>query len=131
MNMKDTAKAATSGHIFHRYDNELQALIGLVGEMGELAKEQIRDAGKAIKKGDVDRARGVLERERRIDELDDAIDEEIHRLLALRAPMARDLRVLLTVNRLGSYLERIGDHARDMANLALREWQNTSTRWSG
>ncbi len=124
MNSIDKAHAATEGHIVHRFDEEMHALIALVVEMGELVSEQIREVGKAIKKGDVERARLILDREKKIDEFDDAIEEEIHRILALRQPMARDLRVLLTVNRLGSYLERIGDQARGIADLAIRLFQD-------
>ncbi|GJL83164.1 MAG: phosphate transport system regulatory protein PhoU [marine bacterium B5-7] len=119
MNSKSTARSNSEGHIFHRFDEELQSLIKLVGEMGELATEQVREAGKAIKKGSLERARSVVNRENRIDQLDIAIDEEIHRVLALRAPMAKDLRILLTVNRIGSFLERIGDQANGIAELAL------------
>lgn len=120
MNSTDKAQAATEGHIFHRFDEELQALIALVGEMGDLVTEQIQEAGRAIRKGDIERARAILDREKKIDEFDCAIEDEIHRILALRQPMARDLRVLLTVNRLGSYLERIGDQARRVADLAIK-----------
>ncbi len=124
MNTNEKAQEATEGHIYHRFDEELQALIAMVGKMGELASEQIRDAGKAIKKGDIDRARSILEREKQIDEYDRAIEEEIHRILALRQPMARDLRVLLTVNRLGSYVERVGDQARRVADLAIKLYRD-------
>lgn len=127
MNITDKAHATAEGHTFQRFDKELQSLIGLVDKMSELVQEQIRDAGKAIKKGDVERARRVLDREKQIDEYDNAVDEEIHRILALRAPMARDLRVLLTVNRMGSYLERIGDQARSIADLTVKLFQNNDT----
>lgn len=120
MDNGESARSTTEGHIFHRYDEELQALVRLVVEMGELVGDQIRECGKAIKKGDIERARRILDREKKVDEYDDQIEDEIHRLLALRQPMARDLRVLLTVNRLGSYLERIGDQARDIARLTVK-----------
>jgi len=122
-NGADELEASAEGHIFHRFDDELQALIELVGQLGDLATAQISDAGKAIKKGDVERARQVLDREKEVDALDVAIDEEIHRVLAVRQPMAKDLRILLTVNRIGSYLERVGDQACEIAKLALALFQ--------
>ncbi|KAA3627158.1 MAG: phosphate transport system regulatory protein PhoU, partial [Proteobacteria bacterium] len=79
------------------------------------------------KKADTERARLVLEREKQVDDLDNAIDDEIHRIIALRAPMARDLRILLSVNRIGSYLERIGDQASSIANLIIKLYQNADT----
>lgn len=127
MSITDKAHSTTEGHIFQRFDKELQSLIQLVDDMGGLVGDQIRDAGKAIKKADIDRARQVVDRDKQIDDLDNAVEEEIHRILALRAPMARDLRVLLTVNRIGSYLERIGDQARSIAELSLKLFQNTDT----
>ncbi len=125
MNESNRNEAAAEGHIFHRFDKELQHLIKLVSEMGTLATQQIRDAGKAVKKCDVERARQVMDREDRMDELDIEIEREIHRVLALRSPVARDLRILLTVNRMGSYLERIGDQARRVAKLCVELHSNS------
>lgn len=116
----DNASTAGEGHIVQRYDKELQHLVTLVADMGNLVSEQIRNAGKAIKKRDAERARLVVECEERVDELDLAIEQEIHRILALRQPMAKDLRMILTVNRMGSYLERIGDQALSIAGLCVR-----------
>ncbi|MGB5450688.1 MAG: phosphate signaling complex protein PhoU [Sedimenticolaceae bacterium] len=125
MNSTDKAHMTTEGHIFQRFDKELQSLIQIIEDMYTLASEQIRDTGKAIKGADVERARRVVEREMQLDELDFAIEEEIHRILALHAPKARDLRVLLTVNRISSYLERIGDQAHSVAELTIKLFQNT------
>ncbi len=120
MTTDDSARSAIEGHIFHRYDDELQALIRLVVDMSKLVSEQIQECGKAIRKSDIERARRVLELDKEVDRHDDAIEDEIYRLLALRHPVARDLRVLMTVNRLGSYLERIGDQARGIAGRLVK-----------
>jgi len=116
----ETTATSHEGHIFHRFDDELSRLIALVSEMGELVTDQIRQVGKAIKKQDPERARQVIEREHRVDEIDLEIEQQIHRILAIRQPMARDLRIILSVNRMSSYLERCGDQSRLIADMCLR-----------
>ena len=125
MNIQETS--ATEGHIYSRYDRELNALVQQVSTMGKLVVKQVKEAGKAIKRGDVDRARKILENEERIDEMDGQAEQEIHRILALRQPMAKDLRAILTVNRMVSYLERIGDQTKNIAKLCIRLYEKSES----
>ena len=119
MNSPDQPETAVEGHIYKRYDKELESLVQLVVDMGTLVVKQVKESGKSIKKADPDRARKILENEQVVDEMDVKADQEIHRLLALRQPMARDLRIILAVNRLVSYLERIGDQSKSIASLCI------------
>lgn len=109
----------TDGHIVERYNLELNDLHQLVMKMGRLVQEQISRAVQTLEDEDVEQARSVVDRDRKIDELDVQADEEVVRLIAKRQPVARDLREVLAVAKIVSDLERIGDQARRIARLTL------------
>ena len=109
-----------SGHIFKRFDSELQHLHGLVLEMGELAVSQLRDALQTLTDEDPEKARKVIDNDAKLNELDVRADDEMIRLMARRQPVARDLRELIAVGKIVSELERSGDEARKIAGLTIR-----------
>ena len=108
------------GHIVKRYDNEITQLRGLVLEMGEVVSKQLNDAVEAMSAKDVNLAHKVVARERRINDLDMAANEECVNLLAVRAPVASDLRLFMTLSKCVTDLERIGDEAEQIANSIVR-----------
>ena len=110
----------TQDHTVLAYNEELAQLRGVVLEMGELVTGQVSDAIKALCKGDMGRARQVLEHDRKVGELDIEVDGEIHRLIALRQPKASDLRLVLAFSKSVAELSRIGDRAREIAAFAER-----------
>ena len=109
-----------SEHTLHRFDEELDAIADLVDRMGKIAIEQLRRAVKALKKEDPERAHKVIERDRKLNDLDVEIDEKIINLIAKRAPVAVDLRQIITVGKVVTDLERTGDEARKIAKLCVR-----------
>ncbi len=109
----------TDGHIVSRYNKELHHLHQLVIRISEMAREQLRQAVQTLVEEDVETARHVMEQDRQINALDIQADEEIFRLIAKRQPMARDLREIMTVSKIVSDLERIGDQARRIARLTV------------
>lgn len=113
-----------TGHTITRYNEELATLCNLVIDMGETVVRQIKDAGICIKTGDVEIAKNILQTELHIDKMDVSIEEKIIQVLALRQPVAKDLRVILSVNKIISFLERIGDQARVIAELSLKLYDN-------
>jgi len=102
-------------HIVKSFDDELAKLDNMIAEMGGLAEVQLADAIGALVRRDVELANRVIEKDRRID----AIENELHsftiRLLALRQPMADDLRIIVAALKISSNLERVGDYAKNIA----------------
>jgi len=103
-----------SKHIVRAYDDELQQLNELIGRMGGLAEAQIDNAIRAVFEHDTDLAKEVAISDAKVDEMEAEINALALRLLALRQPMAIDLRYILSALRIASDLERIADHAENM-----------------
>lgn len=116
----------TEGHTVHSYNDELEHLHQAVIEAGNLAVEQIIAAIKSLEDEDPEAAGYVIQRDREIDALELALDEQIVRVVARRQPMARDLREILAVGKIMSDLERIGDQARRLARLTLHFYDGDS-----
>ena len=108
-----------SNHIVKSLDEQLYRLRHLVERMGKLASEQLQAALDALEKSDCTIARRVVEREPDADRMQHEIDRLSIRLLALRQPVAIDLREVLSAQRIASELERICDYADDLAERFL------------
>ncbi|WP_366554792.1 phosphate signaling complex protein PhoU [Aquibaculum sediminis] len=107
--------AGSSEHIIRAYDEELQSLNGLIARMGGLAESQLAAAVDALVKGDTERAQRIVAGDRALDELEQEIDAAVVRMLALRQPVAGDLRSVVAALKIASDLERIGDYAKNVA----------------
>lgn len=103
-----------SKHIVRAYDEELRQLNELIGRMGGLAEAQIDNAIRAVAERDEELASEVAKGDVRVDRMEADINALALRLLALRQPMAIDLRYILSALRIASDLERIADHAENM-----------------
>ena len=103
-------------HFAERLENLRRRLI----LMGSEVEKQIRSSIEALTEGSVEKARGVIARDEEIDRLENQIEEETIQLLALEQPVAIDLRFLVAVLKINNDLERIGDHAVNIAQSALR-----------
>jgi phosphate transport system protein len=101
------------------FDEELRTLKEKVLKIGSLVEMAIRHSVKSLVERDSDLARKVIEGDHRINALDVEIDEECIRLIALRQPMARDLRFITTAMKITTDLERMGDLAEDIAERAI------------
>jgi len=102
-------------HISAAFDRDLEAIQALLMKMGGLVEENIRAGAKALEARDVDLADRVRLADKPIDALEEQITIECARVLALRQPIASDLRTVLTVMKIATNLERIGDYAKNMA----------------
>ena len=102
-------------HTVKVFDNELGPLRGLVAQMGGLAEQAIEQAVAALVRGDLTAAARVVEGDRRIDALEEEVEGLAVQLIALRAPMADDLREVLTGMKFANTLERVADHAKNIA----------------
>ena len=106
-------------HIVKSFDEELSRLRDMISRMGGLAETQLETAIQALQNRDSDLAEWVIEHDHKIDELHSEVDEQAVRLLALRQPMATDLRHIVTVLKIAPAVERIGDYAKNVAKRAI------------
>jgi len=119
----DIEKPSASGddaHIVSRYDQELVRLRELVAEMGALALRQIRSSVEALAAGDVSLARNVIAVDSKLNNLDIDGKEKVAAIFAIRAPVARDMRLVLALYNVADLLERAGDEAKNIASTVVR-----------
>ena len=102
-------------HISSAYDRDLEAITTQIMKMGGLVEEAILKAAQALATRDVELAEEVRKGDKVIDQLEVTINEDAARTIALRAPVSKDLRGILTVLRLAGSLERIGDYSKNIA----------------
>ncbi len=100
----------------HRhFEDELDRLKECLVRMAGLAEEQVDMAVAALLERDVVKAEAVIERDRDVDDLEVKVDNQAVQLLALQQPMARDLRFITMAMKISNDLERVGDHAVNIA----------------
>jgi len=102
-------------HFSSAFDRDLETVQAMIMKMGGMVEEAILNAALSLETRDEELAEQVRTGDRAIDALEEEIDEQTARIIALRAPTAIDLRVILTVMKIASNLERIGDYAKNMA----------------
>ncbi|MCG3266185.1 phosphate signaling complex protein PhoU [Yoonia sp. I 8.24] len=102
-------------HISSAYDRDLEGITTLIMQMGGLVEEAILRSANSLANRDIELAEAVRKDDKAIDALEEQINEEAARTIALRAPVSKDLRTVLTVLRLSAALERIGDYAKNIA----------------
>ncbi len=105
-------------HIYKPFDAELRSLKDQLLGMGALVEAHIADAMKALTDRDVARAKIVIEEDRRVNQMELAIDDLCVKMLALRQPAASDLRFIAAALKIVTDLERIGDLTVNMAERA-------------
>src|SRR5579862_7524796 len=108
-----------SEHIIKSYDEELARLNNMIVEMGGLAEAQLSAAIDAVAKRDSELAAGVVEGDAKVDDIQRELDNLAIRLLALRQPMARDLREIFAALKIAADLERICDYAANVAKRSI------------
>ena len=102
------------------FHQELEALEQSLLSMGRLCGEMLADAVSSLQQGDVTLAEQVIRRDDAVDQADIDIEMRCMRLLALQQPMARDLRQIGTALKVITDLERVGDHAVDIAKISRK-----------
>ncbi|HVZ28911.1 MAG TPA: phosphate signaling complex protein PhoU [Asticcacaulis sp.] len=106
-------------HIVKTYEEELDQLSAEVVLMGGLAEAQVADAVESVARRDVALAQSVVQRDNRLDELEKDVERKCIRLIALRQPMADDLRKTVAAMKIATSLERTGDLAKNIAKRAM------------
>lgn len=109
----------TTQHTVSSYDAELEEVTRDILAMGGLVEAQLRSALDALVERDQELARRIIETDNQIDDLERQVDDLGTRILALRQPMAGDLRRVKTALKVASNLERMGDLASNIAKRSL------------
>ncbi|MCF8469093.1 MAG: phosphate signaling complex protein PhoU [Sneathiella sp.] len=106
-----------SGHIVKSYDEELDGVRNTIVEMGGLAESQLEAAVRSLTERNTELALKTVEADAAVDKLEHTIDNMAIRVLALRNPVADDLRLVISALKIASLLERVADYS---ANIAKR-----------
>jgi phosphate transport system protein len=117
-----------SDHTTRVFDSDLIKLTQLVAQMGGFAQKQVTDAIDALSRRDTALARRVIEADERVDELQRQIEEKAVATIALRQPMAVDLRGLVAMLRIANDLERVGDLAKNIGKRVIAVSGDNSQR---
>jgi phosphate transport system protein len=107
-------------HISNQFNKELEDIRNKVLTMGGLVERQIELAVEAYTTGNLEMAELVIKQDDQVDALEMSIDLECTQILALRQPTAFDLRLLITVIKIIHEIERIGDKAERVAEMAIK-----------
>ena len=108
----------TSRHIVSAYDDDLIQIEAKIAEMGGLAEQMLSMALTAVETRDQAMAEEAIAMDKRVDALEMEVEEMATQTIALRQPMAQDLRVLISALKISTTLERIGDLAKNVAKRA-------------
>jgi phosphate transport system protein len=104
-------------HIVKSFDEDLKHLNNVIAEMGGLAEAQLTRAVESLVRRNSELAAQVVLDDKRIDALETEVGQLTVRMLALRQPMAQDLREVVAAIKIASDIERIGDHATNIAEI--------------
>ena len=107
--------ATGNGHTVKAFDDDLGQLRALIGQMGGIAENAITEAMRALMQRDHAAAGVVVAADKKLDALETEVETSVVQLIALRAPLADDLREVIAALRIASIVERIGDYAKNIA----------------
>jgi len=107
--------ATTSGHTIKAFDEDLDRLRALISQMGGLAEHAIRESMRCLVQRDLDGAQKIVADDKKLDALELETERRAVQFIALRAPMAGDLRDVVAALKISSVVERIGDYAKNIA----------------
>ncbi len=102
-------------HTVKAFDEEIGDLRALIAQMGGMAEEAIRAAVEALRRHDLEAAATIVTGDKAIDALEVQVEQLAIRIIALRAPMADDLREVVAALKIAGVIERIGDYAKNIA----------------
>lgn len=118
----------SSEHTVKSFEYELQRLNSLITQMGGMAEVQVANAVRATVRRDADLAARVIQGDHQLDDWETEVESVAVRMLALRQPMARDLREIVSTLRIAADIERMGDYAANIAKRSLAISQAPTVR---
>ncbi len=107
--------ATTGGHTIKAFDEDLDRLRALISQMGGLAEHAIGESMRCLVQRDLEGAQKIVQDDKKLDALEIETERRAVQLIALRAPMAGDLRDVVAAMKISSVVERIGDYAKNIA----------------
>ena len=102
-------------HTLKAFDEDLDRLRGMISQMGGLAEHAIGEAMRCLVQRDLEGAKRIIEDDKKLDALEIETERRVVQLIALRAPMAGDLRDVVAALKISGVVERIGDYAKNIA----------------
>lgn len=102
-------------HTVKAFDNELDKVRGLVAEMGGRVETALEEAMIALTQQNLELAEQVIAGDQKIDAIEAEVEKLVIQMIALRAPMANDLREIISALKIVGVIERIGDYAKNIA----------------
>jgi phosphate transport system protein len=111
----ETKMQQTGGHTLKAFDQDIDRLRALISQMGGLAEHAIGEAMRCLVQRDLEGAQRVVEDDKKLDALEMETERRAVQLIALRAPMAGDLRDVVAALKISGVVERIGDYAKNIA----------------
>jgi phosphate transport system protein len=113
-----------SQHLSSQYDEDLSRLRTHVLQMGGLVETQVSAAIEAYTTGEIASVKTIVETDRKVNDLEKAIDDDCAHIIAKRQPTASDLRLVLGISKIVTDLERAGDEAKKIAKGVRRIYEN-------
>ena len=113
-------------HIVGKFDDDLDRIKNEILEMGKLVRKQIQGATNALLSFDTDDVDTLVATDRRINGMNKTIHRHAEQIIAMRQPMALDLRLALMATSIANELERLGDHAKSTAKKVRKLTENSS-----
>ena len=108
-----------SKHISSAFNDDLQMISIKISEMGGICEEMLKSSLQALYESDIDLANSVITTDQKIDKLEKDIEELVIKTIALRNPVADDLRQVFSAIKISAALERIGDYSKNIAKRTL------------
>jgi phosphate transport system protein len=102
-------------HTLRSFDSQHEELRAHIAKMGEIAEQALRDAMRAFAERDVDMAVRVVQQDHLLDDMETEAERSALELVAMRAPLADDLRDCFAALKISGVIERIGDYAKNIA----------------
>jgi phosphate transport system protein len=118
--VEERSMTPTGPHTLTAFDDDLSDLRALISRMGVLAEEAIAEAMRCLVERDVAAAKRLVAGDRNLNALQAEAERRVVQLIALRAPLADDLRDALAALKIAGVVERIGDYAKNIARRARR-----------
>lgn len=113
-------------HISKRFDADLDDIINLFLKMGGLVEQQVADAIHSLVDSNVALAEEVVDKDKEVNDFEQEMDDLIVKILAKRQPTASDLRLIFSLSKANTDIERIGDEASKIARIAAQLGENSS-----
>tara|TARA_Y100000590_G_scaffold470561_1_gene666348 strand:+ start:3715 stop:4413 length:699 start_codon:yes stop_codon:yes gene_type:complete len=109
----------TTSHVNSAFDDDLKNINNKIAKLGALAEAQLADTLKSLGNKNEYAFQKIIDRDKKLDNLESELNTAVFEVLATWSPVARDLRSVMVADKIGSILERIGDYSKNMSRRSL------------